>query len=251
MRMLFAMLLWTRYGQTQLWVRRFAHTDELLLSVLFFVSSTLMFVGLWSRFSTFLAGFSAFVMYYGLGVMGGESGFVHHHTYLLNVCTLFLAGTDCGRSFSVDRWLSLRAARKANLPAPAEHGVLWGSRLIAAQMSVVYLYSAWDKTFLAFPMRVEHHLMDFLFGSDYPPFPGFTAVAFIGAVGVITLEFALPFLLFIRRTRPAAMFAGAALHGVFYVLMPVGTFSLTVMAAYLAYLDPQDVHRWVDDQVRP
>ena len=39
---------------------------------------------------------------------------------------------------------------------------------------------------------------------------------------------------------------GMALHGLFYVLMPVDTFSLTMWLLYLAYIDTDAVERVIE-----
>jgi hypothetical protein len=38
---------------------------------------------------------------------------------------------------------------------------------------------------------------------------------------------------------------GIALHAAFYLLLPVGTFSVAVIVFYLAYLDPDEVEAFV------
>jgi hypothetical protein len=57
--------------------------------------------------------------------------------------------------------------------------------------------------------------------------------------------------LWIPRWRNAFLALGVALHAVFYVLIPVETFSVTMFALYLAFVDPEDVDRVVDALVRP
>ena len=104
----------------------------------------------------------------------GREPWTHHHTYLLAVAALLIALTPCGRSYSVDRYLAVMRAGHAGLPPPAERGNLWGLRLIVVQLSVLYFFSAFDKTSYAFlsGARLEQIFLWYYAGSDYPGMPG-------------------------------------------------------------------------------
>ena len=66
------------------------------------------------------------------------------------------------------------------------------------------------------------------------------------AVTVVVVEFFLAFAIFVRRWRACVVPIGLALHAAFYVLLPVSTYSATMMVLYLALLDPDEVHRFID-----
>jgi hypothetical protein len=70
----------------------------------------------------------------------------------------------------------------------------------------------------------------------------FAAVAWV----TVLLEFALAFGLHFRRSRRWLVLPGLALHASFYTLLNVNTFSVTMMLLYLAFYDPDDVHRVLD-----
>jgi hypothetical protein len=58
--------------------------------------------------------------------------------------------------------------------------------------------------------------------------------------------------LFIRPLQKWLMPIGMLLHAGMYVLLPVKAFSALMWVAYLAYLDPETVHRALDRlQSRP
>ena len=60
---------------------------------------------------------------------------------------------------------------------------------------------------------------------------------------VVVVEYVLAFAIFVRRWQAFVLPLGLALHAAFYVLLPVNTYSATVMVLYLALLDPDAVHR--------
>ena len=249
MRILLVGIIWTKYAAKLMPFRVFHDTLELSMAMTFYVASTLMFVGLWSRVSTGVTGALLMIYYYYQGLTLDDDFFIHHHTYLLNIGTLFLAFTDCGKSLSVDRWLALRRARHRGESPPREWGVLWGLRLIAFQMVMVYVWGAWDKTHLAFGDRMEHYHMNLFFGSDYPPFVGFSTLMAGLAVFTVAIEYILPFALIWPRTRAAAVWIGIALHIVFYLVLPVATFSATMLLFYVAFLDQRSIHHVIDQML--
>jgi hypothetical protein len=249
MRILLVGVVWTKYASKLMPFRVFHDPLELTMSMTFYVASTMMFVGLWSRLSTGVTGALLMAYYYYQGLQLDDDFFIHHHTYLLNIGVLFLAFTDCGKSFSVDRWLALRRARAAGDPPPAEQGVLWGLRLIAFQVTMVYWWGAWDKTHLAFGERMEHYHMNLFFGSDYPPFAGFTLLMALMGTVTVAIEYALPLALTWPPTRTVSVWIGIVLHILFYLVLPVSTFSATMLLFYIAFLNQESVHRVVDEMM--
>jgi hypothetical protein len=169
--------------------------------------------------------------------------------HLLASATLLAACTPCGRSYSIDRWRAVRAAAARGEAPPPEHGNLWGLRLMVLQMSAVYLFAAIDKTSLAFlsGARLEHLLLWQYWGSEPPRLPGLAALLALAAIGNVGLEYALAFGLPFARTRRWLILPGLALHAIFYLALPVATYSATVYVLYLAYLDADRVHATIDE----
>jgi len=221
---------------------------KVVLSASFMVSTTLMFFGVKSRLSTAWAGLSAMALVYGVGHGLGVEAYTHHHTTMLAAGTCLLALTPCGGSYSVDRWWVVARAERTGAPPPPERGPTWALPLIGVLVSAVYIWGAWDKTTWAYfsGQRFQHYVMHLYVGSDFPDFPGFEALCFLAGAGSMALEYVLGPGLFFRRLQPVLIPVGVLFHAVIYWTMPVATFSVTMWLFYLAYLDPDVVHRFLD-----
>ena len=218
------------------------------LSVVLYLSTAGMLFGLWTRLSTALAGLSVLTVVIGVGEVGGHEPYTHHHTWALAVGVALLALTPCGRSLSVDRWRALRRADRTGQPAPAERGPLWALPLLGVHVSAIYGWGTVSKLTAGYlsGARFEHYLMYLYWGSDLPEGPLFSALVLACAWGSVLLEPALAVGLWIPRTRAACFAIGLLFHGLIYYTLPVGTFSLTMWALYLAFLDPDAAHRGLD-----
>jgi hypothetical protein len=249
LRLGLAGLVWTRFARS-LCLFKCANPDHVVIAACFFVFTPLMTVGRFSRLATAGTGLTLLACYYHLGMALGHDGFVHHHTYLLASATLLLALTPCGRSLSWDRLAALRAEARGGPPAPPERGPLWGQRLIALQVSMVYLWGAWDKAisnpaFLSGD-ALEYSLHWIYLGSDSPTWRGLPQLSAAAARGTVLLEVALGAGLFFRSLRRWLIPAGLVFHAIIYYTLPVSTFSMTMALLYLAFLDPDAVHRALD-----
>lgn len=247
MRILLGLLLWARFAD-ELLPFRSLEPERLLLSASFFLSTTAMVLGAFSRISTAWAGGTLLVLMLHFGHTRGIGSWTHHHVVVLVMAVVLLATAPCGGSYSLDRVWAVRRAERAGQPVPAERGAVWGLVLVAFLASSVYFWSAFDKTTWSFlsGQRLSVILMATWLGSDYPTWPAFPAVCAALAVATVTLEYTLSLGLFVRRSQPVLVPAGLLLHVIFYVVLPVHPFSLTMATLYLAYLDPGAVHRAID-----
>ena len=235
------LLIWSRWAG-ELILCRDIRLSAILLNSAFFLLTGLMCVGLWTRASSMGTAIIISIMF----VM--RESWHHHHTFLLIISTLFIALTPCGRSYSLDRWLALRRARKSGLSPPPEIGNLWGLRLIAIQLSMVYFWTAYEKLYWGFlsGARMELLVYNYYAGYDYASIPGFSVLCFIAAITTVILEFSLAFGLYIPKLRKYLMPAGIVLHVLFYILLPIHTFTLTMILLYLAFIPAASVHRFID-----
>ena len=236
------LLIWSRWAG-ELVLCRDIRPGVILLNSAFFLLTGLMCVGLWTRVSSMGTAIITLAMFFT------NKSWSHHHVFLLVMAILFIALTPCGRSYSLDRWLALRRALKAGLPPPPEIGNLWGLRLIAIQLSMVYFWTAYEKLYWGFLSgdRLELLLYDYYAGVDYASVPGFSALCFVAAVTTVTLEFLLSFGLYLPKFRKYLMPFGIVLHILFYVLLPIHTFTLTMILLYLAFIPAASVHCFIDN----
>lgn len=246
-RVLWPLLLWTRLGSEWLLYKN-QEPWRLALALLFFAATTAMCVGWFSRLSTAVTGAIGVFFFYGMGHGMGVEPYTHHHTYLLFMLPVLLALTPCGGSFSVDRWLALRRAERDGLAPPLEQGPDWGRTLIVVQVAAIYAFAAWAKIEWGHTSgaRMEHFAMHLYLGSDYPTWPGFHGLMVFLSLCAIGIEGGLAVGVFLRRWHRWVLPLGLLLHGVIYVTLPVGTFSLSMAALYLAVLDPQVLHSAID-----
>ncbi|MDC0715799.1 HTTM domain-containing protein [Nannocystis bainbridge] len=241
-----ALLLWARWGEDMVLV----HADGpamVALSLGFFTATALMFVGLWTRAATATAAIVVATMYFGVGAAGGRTAWIHHHHFLLMSATVLCALTPCGRSLSIDRGRALARASRLGAPAPDERGPLLGLRLMTAQLSAIYLWSAIDKCEPGFlsGARLEQLAGFYYFGSDLPLGTAMTIASAIAASSIVALEFALAIGVWRPRWHRVLLPLGVLLHAALYVLLPVHTFSATMVLLYLAVIDPPAVERAV------
>lgn len=131
---------------------------------------------------------------------------------LFRLFAFYLALCPAGWAFSLDAW---RRARRGDASPPP---VPWGLRLFQIQLAVVYLSSAIEKT-SGVDWRAGDALyyvarLDDSFGKFPLPALVFGSLAFgkLMTWGTLALEWTLPFLLFYRRTRRAALVIAIAFH---------------------------------------
>jgi hypothetical protein len=246
-RIFLALLIWSRWSGAMTFFT-LGTPEGLLFGVNFFIATTLMLFGIWTRLSTLWTAAIVLSMYYYAGWVRGIEPWTHHHTYLLAFATFLCALTPCGKSYSVDRYLSVRKAKKNGSAPPGESGNLWALRLISLQVAFIYFWTAFDKTNWQFlgGDRMEYIFMWLYTGSDYPDLAGFHTFMIIISWATVLLEYSLIGLLF-KRFRMWLVLPGLLFHGLIYILLPVGTFSLTMWALYLSFFDPDKVHAVMDD----
>lgn len=246
-RMGLVVLVWTRYAEDFLLYKNL-EPYYLLHGVSLFVASTLLFFGAFTRLAAIWTAATLVSFYYYMGFAKGIEPYTHHHTYVLAITGVLLACSPCGKSYSWDRWRAVVRAEESGQPLPDETGPQWALRLMALQVSLIYFWSGFDKCNPAFLSgeRMEHYAMYLYLGSDYPKSALFHPAMVGLAWSTVFLEFALAFGLWWKRAQRVLVPFGMFFHAMLYVLLPVGTYSLNMWLLYLAFLDPDDVHRFID-----
>ena len=162
---------------------------------------------------------------------------------LLRSFSFYFMFAPAGASLSVDRW---RRAKERFWDFPAR--AVWALRLIQVQLSVLYLFSVWEKvrgttwndgTAVSFAMRIDELVRLELPSSFTESLLVSNALTF----GTLAIEIALALLIWNRRARPWVLAAGFLLHLSIEVTMRVGFFSLAVFLYYLAFVPPETMSR--------
>lgn len=218
-----------------------------LLGVVFFGLTSMMFVGYKAQAACAGVALTLMTMHFYMGRINGYPGWASHHIYILVVSVSLLALSPCGRSFSWDRYSALAQAHDAR-DIPPEYGDLWPQRLIALQLAALYFWTAVDKTnwFFLSGQRLEQAFIWTYTGRALEPLISLGVILPVLATIVVLVEYFLAFAIFVRRWQTFVLPIGLALHAAFYVLLPVNTYSATIMVLYLALLDPDAVHRFLD-----
>jgi hypothetical protein len=246
MRIALAVIVFVRFGNEL----SFYQGDTLaflLLGASFFVLTSMMLVGCLAQASCAGVALLLMTMHFYMGHMNGHPGWSSHHIYILIVSVSLLALSPCGRSFSWDRYRAVAEAQSAR-DIPLEHGSLWPQRLIALQLAALYFWTAVDKTSWSFlsGLRLEQAFTWAYSGRLLEPVISLGVVLPALAVAVVVVEYFLAVAIFVRRWQWFVLPLGLALHAAFYVLLPVNTYSATMMVLYLALLDPDELHRFLD-----
>lgn len=235
-----AVIAWARFGSEVAlfhdpgWVR-------LGLALTFAPAVTLMGLGCWTRLST-IATASILTAIYGYAAWLNRTGV--HHVYLLMAACWLCALMPAGRSISVDRWRALQ--RGVALP---ERANLWGQRLLTLQIAILYFWAAFDKLEPGYATgeRIQMVYLYIYGGAQYPHGAAWFPWICRGlAWSTVAMEFLLSFGLFVPHWRPWLMLGGVFFHGFIYLTLPVFTFTATILLTYVAFWDPDEVHRRID-----
>lgn len=242
LRIALALIIWVRYAK-ELGLSDGVEWWTAPLTVFFYVTTTLMLLGVWTRITVAATALLLVFFYFGLGVGGLRPGWYGHHAYLLMAATCLLALTPCGKSYSWDRFAAIRRGEQ-----PEEVGPLWGQNLIVLQMVSLYFWTAYDKTAWHF-LSGDRLEAIFTWAHTNRPFEAFLDIpyaAMIAAVSVVIVEYFLAVAILIRRLHWIAVPVGLLLHGSFFVILLVNTYSISMMVLYIAILCPGAVHRFID-----
>lgn len=252
LRIAIALMLWARLAD-QFLVHADTSPHDLALAVLFHLATLLLLLGWWTRLASLVAAVVITYAHDWLGPVHGYRGWASHNIALLVLTATLLALTPSGRSYSLDRWRALARARREGTPPPPERIPLWSTRSFMILLSSVYLSTWANKTDLAY---LSGERLASIFGTHYTGSamldgPAVEAMWMAGAVGVWALEGLLAFGLLIPRLRGPLALAGIALHGSFYAMFRVFTFSANMILLYLPWFPPDQVHGLIDRLAPP
>ena len=152
------------------------------------------------------------------------------------ICLLFpLVWADSGRVLSMD-------ARSGGSDSAPTMTPVWPLWLIRVQVAIIYLNSGLSKLLLE-PWRDGSAVHYAVSSNLFQRFPGaipaaLEPLATVGTYLTLGWEIGFAFMLLHPWTRRLALGFGIALHLVMGTMMELGTFSLVMLAGYLAFLEP-------------
>ena len=238
-----ALVVWTRFGDAMMLSPRVGPAQAGVLFA-FWIGTLAMLAGFHAQWAAATTATALIIA----GPALRPHGWSHHHVHLLIAATAMIALTPCGRSYSLDRWRAVLRCEAIGIPLPPERGRLGARALIAVQLSAVYFWGAIDKCTVGWLSgdKLESQLMFHVFDSDPPDLPGWRALMLLASVATVLLEFALAIGLWNARARRWLIPAGIAFHVMIYITLPVTVFSALSCLLYLAYVDPDALHRAID-----
>ncbi len=205
------------------------------VEVVGFVASILVTIGLGSRLASLTLATACWWL-----LLVDPAGF-KHNLFALACFGVLLAVCPCGDRCSVDALLRRRRGR-----ALIRTRSIFPLRLVQVQVAVIYLFSVLAKLNDGW---ASGHLL--ARGIDdgvaravglglgsFEPLIRFRPLYAVASWATVAVEAFLIVGLLWPRTRGAALFAGVCLHAVIDVSVDVGSYSLTMFAAYVAFIDP-------------
>lgn len=248
LRIFMVVLLWARHTKHHLFYEAVEDPVHAAFTVIFFLGAALVLIGLFTRVSLPVTTLGLlFWHFYSIKTLGYSLGSTEYIDYVF----VGLSLTDCGRSFSVDRYLAVRRARQRGEPPPPERGAVWGLRIVCWHACMMYFWGAYNKTDLQWVRgeRMERYFMHYYGTSDYPAWLGFPWLMRAGALTVLVLEYSLAFGLWFRAARRYLILPGVLMHFGMYWFLPAYHISWLMVLMYLAFIPVDDVHRFLDDQL--
>ncbi|MGQ0736395.1 MAG: HTTM domain-containing protein [Acidobacteriota bacterium] len=164
-----------------------------------------------------------------------------------------LVWADCGAVWSADAWLARRRLLRTvgTTAPPITCHPIAPLRLVRFQIALIYLSSGLWKL-QSPPWRdgsTLHYVLNTNVFHRFPIAYGpawdwvFTTVTYV----TLFWELAFAFAILFTPTRRLALIAGVLMHLGMLATLSIGPFSLVMLAAYVAFLDP----RWVGSLPRP
>jgi hypothetical protein len=241
-----ALLILVRFGDTMRFGPQLTPLDA-WIRLAFWASTIAMLGGLRARLAT-AATALATIAAAARGLALHQQIWKHHHVYLLLAVTVCATLTPNGRSYSLDRWLAIVRSEARGEAVPQERGRVGFQYLMAVQLSAVYFWGAVNKTTLGWLSgdKLESQLLFHIFDSDPPDLLGWHAWMAAASIGAVILEYSLAIGLWFRRARYWLVPIGIVFHTAIYVTLPVSVFSALSCLLYLAYFEPNDVHRAIE-----
>lgn len=216
--------------------------------VLFYVFWFFFLIGLWSRASCIAMTLTCYYFY------ALNSFHVGTLSWDILLVTLFLM---CLVPYHGD-YFSMDALRRKDPQAYKRNRPFFIQRLLQVQIASTYFYTALYKVTAAgnwITGNPIYYLMNeppagvtkyFLLRDWFAAHP---QACYITGITVVVVEFLMPFLLFVRRTRISAIYLGIFFHIVLLLTLDVpAIFFFLFPAQLLLFIHPDRIIRWVEQK---
>jgi hypothetical protein len=215
------------------------HVEEAAL-----VAAVFVVVGAGARLATAVLSLCCFWL-----LLVDPGGF-KHNLFAIACFGILIAASPCGDRVSVDAWLRRLAARRGLVSAAPALRSAFVLRLVQAQVAVLYLFSTlvkvsdgwWSGHLLYYGVdEAVARLRAMGFGA-LEPLVRFRPFYVASAWAIVVLEALLVVGFFMPRFRRATIVLGIALHVGIDLSVDVGSYSLTMYALYIAFIDERPRH---------
>jgi len=164
---------------------------------------------------------------------------------LMRIMLFYLALAPSGRCLSTD------SIKKRNNTSIKKHkrwqqGYIWPRRLIQIQLALVYLFAFLPKTGTTW--RDGTAIYYFLANSHFARFSfdflgNFIILTTLMTYATLLIELLFPILVWFKPTRNYMLIAGIMLQSGILILSNITFFSLIMIVAHLAFIEPETVNK--------
>ena len=206
------------------------------------IASTIMLlVGKYTRFSA-IASFILLSSFHEKNVFALNSG-----DTLMRLMLFYLILAPSGRCFSLDSIKKKKAFSKSGYKNKiGQQGYIWPRRLMQIQLAIVYLFAFLPKTGTTW--KSGNAIYYFLANSHFARFNfdflgSFMWLTIIATYATLLVELLFPMLVWFKATRKYMVIAGISLNSGILALSNITFFSLIMIAAHLAFIEPETVNK--------
>lgn len=223
--------IFTLLPQNDLWIQAFFWV--------FAGFSILLTIGFWTRLSSI----AVFVC---LASMQQRNLLITHGgDTFLRVAGFFLMFAPAGATLSVDHLLRVRRGLESEQAPPQSP---WAQRMIQFELSLLYCISFWWKAkghtwWDGSALYYITHLSE-IQRFPIPAWINNPLILKLGSWFALGFELALGVLIWVRPLRYPLLLAGLIFHLCLEYAINIPMFQWDVLAAYVLFLDPEDLERW-------
>ncbi len=210
-----------------------------LVFILATVASLFVMLGLFTRFSTILLAVCLITVHHRSPTI------LHGGDTVIRVMLLYLCMAPAGAACSLDRLIGLWRGKIQ--PGPV-YAPLWPQRLMAFNVSVLYLMTTWikyggnlwrDGTATWYTARLQEFER-----FPVPPFMKELPMVKVTTYGTLLVEFCLVSLVYYKPARKYVVIAAIGMHAYIEYSMNIPLFSMLMISSYLMFFEGEEITAW-------